>query len=321
MLWVLLAIAQAGYGDPVSGVPNYAERSMHVWTNRVRIDPSHYATEYDCAFGAFRSSEQTSKRPLKWNDDLGLVARSHSEDMSTHDTLSHTSSDGTPFSARVGNVYDGFIIGENVAYGYPSPFSVVVEGWMCSDGHRSNIMDADYDELGTGAAGIYWTQDFGTRDVDPGLHAARLGIHEPENPMDTATFIVAVYASDGEPARVDAVVNNAAYALDRELGNEDGTSGIFSATIDVVDACTHYWFEVERQDGRVDRYPEGGAYGFGDCTWTDADARWTAMADLPELTVPTEEEVPAGCGCASQASPVFFAWLPLLLVARRRSDP
>lgn len=320
MIWVLMAVAQAGYGDPIAGVPSYDERSLHLWTNRVRIDPTQYADQYDCPFGGFTASEQTQKLPLKWNPALGLVARSHSEDMADNDNLSHTSSDGTPFVARVMDVYDGYVVGENVAFGYPDPYSVMVQGWMCSSGHRSNIMDADFDELGTGTVDDYWTQDFGNRAIDPGMYAARLGVHEPEHPTDSASYTVAVHTSDGPAARIDVVINDTAHTMDAQYKSDDGMSGIYSATLPVDAACTHYWFEVERLDGRVDFFPEGGAYGFGDCAWTDADARWTAAADLPDLTEPTADEIPAGCGCSTSGSPGMVAWLPLLLVARRRHN-
>jgi len=153
------------------------------------------------------------------------------------------------------------------------------------------------------------------------MYAARLGIHEPEQPTDSATFTLAVHTSDGPPARVDVVVNDIAQTLEAEYTSDDGMSGIYSASLPVDADCTHYWFEVERIDGRVDFFPEGGAYGFGDCSWTDADARWTAAVDLPDLTEPEAEEIPAGCGCSNSGSPGIAIWLPFLLVARRRQNP
>ena len=38
---------------------------------------------------------------------------------------------------------------------------VVIEGGMCSSGHRSNIMEGDFDDMGTGVESQYYTQDFG----------------------------------------------------------------------------------------------------------------------------------------------------------------
>ena len=41
--------------------------------------------------------------------------------------------------------------GENVAYGYPTGRSVVIDGWMRSPGHRANILNRHYRVMGIGA--------------------------------------------------------------------------------------------------------------------------------------------------------------------------
>lgn len=41
--------------------------------------------------------------------------------------------------------------GENVAYGYPTGRSVVLDGWMKSAGHRRNILDPGFRAMGIGA--------------------------------------------------------------------------------------------------------------------------------------------------------------------------
>jgi uncharacterized protein YkwD len=55
--------------------------------------------------------------------------------------------------------------GENVAFGQPSAREVL-KSWMRSSGHRRNILEADYTELGTGyavdrAGRPYFVQVFG----------------------------------------------------------------------------------------------------------------------------------------------------------------
>jgi len=54
---------------------------------------------------------------------------------------------------------------ENIAYGFPTP-SAVMQVWMDSPVHRTNILDCSLRTLGVGvayggAAGPYWTQNFG----------------------------------------------------------------------------------------------------------------------------------------------------------------
>lgn len=50
-------------------------------------------------------------------------------------------------------------VGENIAYGYYSSESVM-NGWMNSEGHRSNILSSDFTELGVGYCDGYWVQIF-----------------------------------------------------------------------------------------------------------------------------------------------------------------
>jgi uncharacterized protein YkwD len=80
-------------------------------------------------------------------------------------SFSHTRPNGTAWST----VLDEFNIsvttaGENLAYGYNTP-EAVVEGWMNSPGHRANIMNAKFKNIGIGVykdgnGTVYATQLF-----------------------------------------------------------------------------------------------------------------------------------------------------------------
>lgn len=80
-------------------------------------------------------------------------------------SFSHTRPNGTSFSTALkeqGVSYRGS--GENIAYGQLSP-EAVMQGWMNSDGHRANILNASYTHIGVGhfkdANGTnYWAQLF-----------------------------------------------------------------------------------------------------------------------------------------------------------------
>ena len=61
--------------------------------------------------------------------------------------------------------YDYFKIGENLAAGHRTP-EEVVQAWMDSPGHRENLLDPEFTELGVGLSsggeyGTYWVQEFG----------------------------------------------------------------------------------------------------------------------------------------------------------------
>ncbi|MFI5683086.1 CAP domain-containing protein [Streptomyces sp. NPDC051636] len=102
--------------------------------------------------------------PLTLNAKLTKAAQDHSTDMAKHQNMSHTGSDGSDPGARITRAgYTWSAYGENVAYGYSTPEQVMA-GWMSSPGHKRNILDCDFKDIGVGLAqpGNYWTQDFGT---------------------------------------------------------------------------------------------------------------------------------------------------------------
>jgi uncharacterized protein YkwD len=104
--------------------------------------------------------------PLKINEQLDLAADQHTLDQASLNKMSHTGSNGSNMGDRIKNA--GYVFssaGENVAYGFGDA-AAVMNGWMNSEGHRQNILNPSYKEIGIGyAQGAdgrpYWTQDFG----------------------------------------------------------------------------------------------------------------------------------------------------------------
>ncbi|MEU8774184.1 CAP domain-containing protein [Streptomyces sp. NPDC048606] len=100
---------------------------------------------------------------LTVNAKLTKAAQDHSADMAANGNMSHTGSDGSDPGQRITRAgYTWRTYGENVAYGYSSP-EQVMQGWMNSPGHKRNILDCSYKEIGIGLAqpNNYWTQNFG----------------------------------------------------------------------------------------------------------------------------------------------------------------
>lgn len=102
---------------------------------------------------------------LKHNWEVSRVARYKSQDMIDKRYFAHQSPTyGSPFV-----MLDNFGIkfsaaGENIAYGQRTP-AEVMNAWMNSPGHRSNILSATYNQIGVGVAKaangtFYWTQMF-----------------------------------------------------------------------------------------------------------------------------------------------------------------
>ncbi len=105
---------------------------------------------------------QNGLKPLKTNWELSRVARYKSQDMHDKKYFSHTSPTyGSPFAMMKNFGITYRAAGENIAMGYRTPKDVV-NGWMNSPGHRANILNASYTQIGVGyvASGSYWTQMF-----------------------------------------------------------------------------------------------------------------------------------------------------------------
>lgn len=82
--------------------------------------------------------------------------------MKDNNYFSHTSPTyGTPFEMMrsLGISYSS--AAENIAMGQSTP-QAVVDAWMNSEGHRANILNANFTQIGVGyvANGNYWTQWF-----------------------------------------------------------------------------------------------------------------------------------------------------------------
>ncbi|MCA9997838.1 MAG: CAP domain-containing protein [Anaerolineales bacterium] len=109
---------------------------------------------------------------LTANDKLVAAARGHSQDMAANDFFSHTGSNGSSPGDRIeAQGYNWSTWGENIAAGYTTPADVM-GGWMDSPGHRDNILNCSFTEIGIGyvynandAGAVdyrhYWTQVFG----------------------------------------------------------------------------------------------------------------------------------------------------------------
>ena len=120
--------------------------------------------------------------PLKRVIALTSAARYHATDLGVDNYFEHDSYDRSGSNLdrvcdafdRVGLWYQNWrSAAENIAAGHRTPEDVVKD-WMSSSGHRSNILDPDFTEIGVGFYqgagdyGTYWVQDFGVRrDVYP----------------------------------------------------------------------------------------------------------------------------------------------------------
>ncbi|CAL9339738.1 hypothetical protein SUDANB145_00238 [Streptomyces sp. enrichment culture] len=104
--------------------------------------------------------------PLTENARLTAAADDYSDVMAASGVMSHTGPDGSTMASRVEAAgYQWSALGENIARGQADA-EAVMDAWMNSSGHRANILNCDFEEIGigvhTGDGGPWWTQDFGT---------------------------------------------------------------------------------------------------------------------------------------------------------------
>ncbi len=106
---------------------------------------------------------------LAWDCMLDQSSLTHSTSMANNDFHEHVSPvDGTDPGDRIRAAgYTPQAWGENIAAGYADEESVM-DGWLASPGHCSNLMSSAFTQMGAADAsnpgstfGKYWTQNFG----------------------------------------------------------------------------------------------------------------------------------------------------------------
>jgi len=122
---------------------------------------SNYANQVLTLVNSERS--KAGLKPLKLNATLTKSAQAKSQDMHDKKYFDHNSPTyGTPFQMMNKFGYKYSYAGENIAMGQKTP-KEVMSAWMNSAGHKANILNSNYTEIGIGyvADGNYWTQQFG----------------------------------------------------------------------------------------------------------------------------------------------------------------
>ncbi|MDJ0464020.1 sigma-70 family RNA polymerase sigma factor [Streptomyces sp. H27-C3] len=127
--------------------------------------PSSFAQQVTALVNTERGKKGCGR--VSQNSRLDTAGQRHSEDMAARDYFDHTSPDGRDPGDRVTAAgYTWTTYGENIARGQKTPASVM-QGWMDSPGHRANILNCSFKEIGLGvhdaSGGPWWTQVFGAR--------------------------------------------------------------------------------------------------------------------------------------------------------------
>ncbi|WP_309053593.1 CAP domain-containing protein [Streptomyces sp.] len=105
--------------------------------------------------------------PLRAEKRLRLAAQRHADDMAARDYYAHDTPEGRDAGDRISATgYTWSAWAENIHRGPKTP-ARAMEDWMESPGHRENILNCSFDEIGVGVSlasnGPWWVQNFGSR--------------------------------------------------------------------------------------------------------------------------------------------------------------
>lgn len=164
LLLALPAVSQARASRADSCPSSYSE------PNDNNVDRVNHATL--CLINYERAVRHM--RPLRANGALANAAERHSRDMAQRNYFSHDTLGGGTFVSRIKAARyiqpnSAWSVGENLAWGTGSlgTPAATLNAWMHSSGHRANILNRSYRELGVGvvvAGGkTVYTTDFGLR--------------------------------------------------------------------------------------------------------------------------------------------------------------
>lgn len=164
-MWKLAVKYQIGTQEIIDANPQISDPNL-IYPGQVlsipQIDNTVSSFEREVVRLVNEVRAKNGLKPLVENWELSRVARYKSQDMVENRYFSHTSPTyGTPFQMIKAFGLTYRTAGENIAYGQKTP-QAVVNAWMNSSGHRANILNPSYTQIGVGyvANGNYWTQMF-----------------------------------------------------------------------------------------------------------------------------------------------------------------
>jgi uncharacterized protein YkwD len=173
-LWALAVLAATLVATPSATAVRACESAGAIPTKKAQRTVVRATL---CKLNAER--ERHGLKPLKLNKRLSTAARRHSRDMVRRDYFAHDSPGGATFVDRIRR--SGYLrgarnwtVGENLAWGMRkrSTPRAITKTWMNSAGHRANILNPSFREVGIGVAigapgvpgrAATYTTDFGSK--------------------------------------------------------------------------------------------------------------------------------------------------------------
>ncbi len=289
--------SRAQLGEPIDGYPSWAERVVHVWTNRARAEP--VADLASCTACSERACYTTPTIPLGWSLNHARAARFHSTNLALagcgqHDSPCTLVSDiaslyesgacngapscacvggtatcgpgGTTWTTRVG-LFGGNAGGENVA-GYASDPLTTFYQWLHEPdpnpacGYRTSNGHRRAILEGTGSIGVGRSTDglpVWTMDFGgaPVNEGIVDGVHYPQSGSSVA--FRANWYSTGAPLRAQVNVDGACQTMTLERGSNTNGTYLYE-TNRLSTSCVHYVFSFEDPNSTSFTFPTVGSF-------------------------------------------------------------
>jgi hypothetical protein len=287
-------------GEPVAGFPGWAERVLHAWINRARVEPA--AELAPCSAdpaGCPDAPCYVAREPLGWSYGLARAARFHSEQMTLLGFFGHNSvctlvadinalypatCDGAAGCACVGGVAEcspactvppdraglfGAVFGGEIITSTSDPDAAFLS-WVLEETSQATCdftLENGHRWLilkatGVLGAGVAGVAGDSTVDFGPGPAPGEVpsGAHYPRQASSVEVW-TNWYDSQG-PLAAKVNVGGTCAALVRERGT--ATNGAWTATVSGVGSgCHRYYFEFLDSEGQPVTYPTTGSFGIG----------------------------------------------------------
>ena len=164
-LWKIAVKYQVGLSEIIAANPQFENPDLIYPGQKVYVPLNDeeilsYEEQVINLVNEVRARYGLNKLTANWQ--LSRVARYKSQDMHDNGYFSHTSPVyGSPFDMIKNFGISYRTAGENIARGQRTP-QEVMNDWMNSSGHRANILNASFTQIGVGyvSDGNYWTQMF-----------------------------------------------------------------------------------------------------------------------------------------------------------------
>ena len=165
-MWKIAVKNQVGISELISANPQIANPAMIIPGQKISIPNIDVKTMENQVIKLVNQARvNAGLQPFTANWELSRVARYKSQDMANKGYFDHTSPTyGSPFTMMQNFGIKFTAAGENIAMGQRTAQDVM-NSWMNSPGHRANILNPSFNQIGVGLAKnsngmCYWTQQF-----------------------------------------------------------------------------------------------------------------------------------------------------------------